>query len=715
MKRLIFLMLCLPLLVSIALSDDYFISSTSPGAAPEAEGLVSAAVGVPTTGFLLDDWTYTTGASQLSSPKFADLNGDGIDEIIFTTYGVSTPYGAGVIYAWDGAGNVMPGFPLDITGAPPGTPAIGDIDNDGDVEIVQGTWNFLYVLNADGSNFPGWPIPLYVTQSSALADLDDDGDLEIIVPSSGSMKVYHHNGTPFPGFPVTAANTLTGASVGDLDGDGDLEIVAGTYVASGSISDFVYAWHHTGEIVAGFPVSTSGSVKAAPATADLDNDGSLEIIAGCWNIASGNNDYLYVWNHTGELEPGWPINASYIRLSSPSVADFDLDGDLEIVIGGWSTSPYGEKIFAYHHNAAPVTGFPVTLINDPSGNINSTPVTGDIDGDGYIEIVVKVKNKIYALNHDGSVVTGFPVYLDDQNHSGTISPTPAIGDPDGDGLVEIFAASSYTNVMLLDQTGAYSPGLNFWPTFRNDPWNNGCYFGEFTPPDITVTLTPVNPPIVIPASGGIFEYNIAFSNNGANPANFDSWAMVTLPSGTQMGPVLGPVNMNLSAGGSLDRDRQQAVPSRAPSGEYTYHACAGIYPNAVWAGDSFNFSKSAAGDGIVYYESWTNIGEPFGGEIPFINSSPLNFALMQNYPNPFNAETVIPLQLPEISQVRLEIYNINGRLIDTILDGTLEAGWSEVKFDASYLSSGVYFYRVIVNGGETGVNFSGAGKMLLTK
>jgi len=418
-------------------------------------------------------WSTTTSAPMLGSPVLADLNNDGVDEIVLTTYGITNPYGEGWLYAWDGAGASLTGFPVHLTGAAPGTPAVGDLDGDGDLEIVQGTWNYLYVFNADGTNAAGWPKSNYVTQAAALADLDGDGDLEIIAAVSSSMKVYHHDGTNYTGFPVSVTNDLTAPAVGDLDGDGDLEIVAGSYVASGSTTDNVFAWHHDGTAVAGFPTTTAGSVKAAPTLADLDQDGTLEVIADCWNKTG--TDFLYVWSHTGADEAGWPLAIPYIRLSSPSAADLDKDGDLEIAVGGWSTSPYGEVVNVLHHDGTPLAGFPVVLNNSPSGNVNSTCTIGDIDGDELFEIVLKAANNIFALNSDGSVASGFPLFLDDESHSGTTSPTPALGDPDNDGLVEIFAASSFNNAALFDLSGLASADMIPWPMHRRGATNRGLY------------------------------------------------------------------------------------------------------------------------------------------------------------------------------------------------------------------------------------------------
>jgi len=469
------------------------------------------------------DWTDSTGAPILASPTFGDLTGDGVDEILLTTYGIVNPYGEGWLYAWDGAGSLLPNYPIFLTGAPPATPAVGDLDGDGDNEIVQGTWNYLYVFNADGTPFAGWPKSKYITQAAALADLDGDGDLEIIVPSSNSMAVFHHDGTSYAGFPVTGANDLTSPAVGDLDGDGDLEIVAGSFVASGSTTDHVYAWHHDGTGVNGFPTTTDGSVKAAPALADLDGDGTMEVLANCWN--KSGTDFFYVWDHAGRDEPGWPLAIPYIRMCSPSVADLDRDGDLEIVVGGWSTNPYTEEVHAYEHDGTPVTGFPVLLNNSPSGNINSTCTTGDIDGDDYPEIVVKAVNNIYALNHDGSLCAGFPVFIDDTSHSGTTSPTPAIGDPDGDGRLEIFAAACFDTVMLMDQDGVFSADLLAWPTYRRDGHNGGT----FTPPSLAADVHSLSG-----AAGGHVTFTI---DAGAAHAGRD-YIVAGSVSGTHPGTLL---------------------------------------------------------------------------------------------------------------------------------------------------------------------------------
>jgi hypothetical protein len=74
--------------------------------------------------------------------------------------------------------------------------------------------------------------------------------------------------------------------------------------------------------------------------------------------------------------------------------------------------------------------------------------------------------------------------------------------------------------------------------------------------------------------------------------------------------------------------------------------------------------------------------------------TPRAFMLNQNYPNPFNAQTTIDYFLPEKSQVRLDIYDILGREIGVIVNDKQKAGPHSVSFDASALSSGIYFYRL---------------------
>lgn len=73
---------------------------------------------------------------------------------------------------------------------------------------------------------------------------------------------------------------------------------------------------------------------------------------------------------------------------------------------------------------------------------------------------------------------------------------------------------------------------------------------------------------------------------------------------------------------------------------------------------------------------------------------PLEFALYQNYPNPFNPVTTIKYQIPQSGTVTIKVYDVLGKEIATLANEEKSAGSYEVKFDASRLSSGVYFYKI---------------------
>jgi len=227
-------------------------------------------------------------------------------------------------------------------------------------------------------------------------------------------------------------------------------------------------------------------------------------------------------------------------------------------------------------------------------------------------------------------------------------------------------------------------------------------------PNLTITMTPVNPPIIIPAGGGSFNFNVTITNTGSTPITFQGWIMVLLPNGSWYGPVLGPVNLTLAPGASITRVRTQFVPGGAPAGTYLYRGYVGIYPSAPVDSSGFNFSKSGAGDWHGGMGEWMTSGEAFPNEdqaaLPM--SSRINASLS---PNPFNPTTTIRFALPHAGFLKLEIYDVAGRLVEQLTDGWREAGTHEVTFDGSSLPSAVYVYRI-----EAG-DLRASGKMLLLK
>ena len=94
---------------------------------------------------------------------------------------------------------------------------------------------------------------------------------------------------------------------------------------------------------------------------------------------------------------------------------------------------------------------------------------------------------------------------------------------------------------------------------------------------------------------------------------------------------------------------------------------------------------------------------------------PREYRLEQNYPNPFNPSTIIEYQIPEESGVTLKIYDILGREVKVLVNEENSVGNYKINFNASNLSSGIYFYRLDAKTKASNKQFSKVGKMMLLK
>lgn len=108
---------------------------------------------------------------------------------------------------------------------------------------------------------------------------------------------------------------------------------------------------------------------------------------------------------------------------------------------------------------------------------------------------------------------------------------------------------------------------------------------------------------------------------------------------------------------------------------------------------------------------WKTYSIPLQGIVPdnFISTPIKDFKLNQNYPNPFNPTTVISFSLPVESKTLLIVYDVSGREVMKLVDETLSAGIHEANFSGAFLSSGIYFYKLITPG------FTQSKKMVLIK
>lgn len=389
---------------------------------------------------------FSTTSSVKTSPTAIDLNGDGENEIYFGSDDFN-------LYGIDVEAQPLAGFPFSTGNQIRSTPAFGDVQNDGDLEIIFGSKDkSLYIVNYDGTTDAVYTATGYIMHTPCLVDLDGDQDLEIVFGtfepgSSGKVYAVHHDGSDVAGFPVTIGEIIMAApAVGDLENDGIIDIVVGTW------SNKIYALTSTGQIKSGFPFTTGNRINVAPSLANVIGDDQLEIVAG------SDDRNLYILNADGS-EITRLVTGGMIRASA-SFYDYNNDGYADILFGSQDQN-------LYFYNAADnqaVAGWPINL----GGMIYSSPVLADLNNDGAQEVIAGFAGGVSAFNLDGTILGNMPI-----NFSSTVESSPAVQDIDQDGDLEILVGSS-GGVEVIDMKTA-AGSTDFWNVYRGSFRRTGSF------------------------------------------------------------------------------------------------------------------------------------------------------------------------------------------------------------------------------------------------
>ena len=513
-----------------------------------------------------------------------------------------------------------------------------------------------------------------------VGDIDGDGWLDLAVSNGNDMlqapnTAYFNTGGVLQttaGWTSADARFSGHCELADIDGDGHPELMVANYIDAGWGPAQVQVYDNVDGVLQALPMWESpADIHTFRASfGDPDGDGDLDLAVATGEAYNGFLETNRVFfNHDGQLEATASWTSSYADASYDArFVDIDGDGDQDLAfLGGGAAGRV-----RIHTNEGGVLQPVAGWISATADNGNTFDFD-DLDGDGYLDLCVGFNSQLGGSGRFAAFLTG----------GGTLPTSPTwtsdpvgyasavlCGDMDGDGSVDLVTGGWWepVRVYLNDGQGGL-PAMADWQTAA--AWESVVEHLALADLD-----------------EGRTRAEMALYEPGQRLLRLPHRHLQGIDAVTVAGQ---PLPVGQWCGGRRDGWVSLAAD---PAGEVAVH---------YRVSDGPDLAVSNWDDAVFVFGSL----RPTAAVDTAPDAAPLRISAR---PNPFNPQTVLSLDIPVAAdRATLRVYDLRGRLVDTLLDGALAAGAHAVPWRPRGLASGVYLYRL-----ETG-DRAVSGKVMLAK
>lgn len=412
-------------------------------------------------------------------------------------------------------------------------------------------------------------------------------------------------------------------------------------------------------------------------TAATDGESGVYVL---YNNTANKTLYAQRYNSNGEAlwdAPGSIVD-TYTHFLAFTTSALTPDGNFIVIYDNYIPNIIG--------GGGNYDGF--LRVISPDGLVNSPAGTEEYYHDRDVEMHCD-PNTLYIKRWAASYIT--PIFGD----------TLIVGDTLNSGILEFDCDDSGFLFGIRLREGTYDTlELRRYDDQLHALWETPieCYvgFGKRLSDPIYV-----RPEIMANTDGSVTIYPSEYSYSNQNVSRVDSLGEYIF-SDLEFDVILDAINTEDGSNLFLENHRQDdstravQLVKVSVNGDILFSSIlryGNIWKGSIIENTDGSFATTLVTSDSVYIDKISYNGDIFVSIKE--NDFPTQFTLSQNYPNPLNPTTTIEYVLPEAQNIKLQVFDITGRLVETLYNGHKEAGHWELTWDASNQSSGIYIYRLI--------------------